>query len=60
MYEQAVAIARQGIQAVAEFLVLAQRWVVSWIQGDDLTLTFVLAFVALVVLFVLVPNRRRY
>ena len=60
MYEKASSIVRHGLLAIGDFLTLIQRRLASWIQGDDITVLVSLAFIALIVLFVLVPNRRRY
>lgn len=60
MYEYASTIVRGGVNAAVGFLQMIQRRALSWVQGDDLTFVIFLAFVALLALFVLVPNRRRY
>lgn len=60
MYEYASGLVRQGLLSVGGFLAAVQRRIMSWVQGDDVSIIIFLALIALLVLFVLVPNRRRY
>lgn len=60
MYEYASSLVRGGLNAFGDFLGAVQNRIMGWIQGDDLTVIVTLAVVALVALFILVPNRRRY
>lgn len=60
MYEYASSLVRGGLTAFGDFLGAVQNRIMGWIQGDDLTVIVTLAVVALVALFILVPNRRRY
>ncbi len=60
MYEYASNLVREGLLSAADFLGAIQARIVSWLRGDDLTVLVSLAVIALVILFVMVPNRRRY
>lgn len=60
MYEYASTLMRDGLHAIGGFLGTIQGRIAAWIRGDDITFLVALAVIALVVLFVIVPNRRRY
>lgn len=60
MGEQLKDVARTVIRAVSDFLAEARELVLGWMHGEDLTILIVLGVVALLALFVVVPNRRRY
>ncbi len=60
MRERLDDIARAGISLVGGFFASVYGLIMGWVQGGDRTLFLVLGVLALVLLFVLVPNRRRY
>jgi hypothetical protein len=60
MYEYASTLVREGLHAVGGFLAVVQSRIAGWIYGEDLSFVALLVVVALIILFVMVPNRRRY
>ncbi|MFP4624191.1 MAG: hypothetical protein ACLFRX_08450 [Gemmatimonadota bacterium] len=52
--------ARRALSATGAFLTGLGDVVVDWMRSDDLTVLVALAVFALVLLFFIVPNRRRY
>ncbi|MEJ2504139.1 MAG: hypothetical protein P8177_12645 [Gemmatimonadota bacterium] len=51
---------RRVLRAISGLLAAIGGAISGWVRGGDVTVLIVLAVVALLLLFVLVPNRRRY
>lgn len=60
MYEYASTLVREGLHALGGYLAAVQSRIAGWIYGEDLSFIALLVVVALIILFIMVPNRRRY